>query len=640
MSRIFCISLLLFIFSKASAQINFTVKDTLCVNDSVFVENKSVTGKTYFWHFCSANLSYAPEGQSLGNLGNLNGPAFTALVKDQNDDYYAFTTNHTDGTITRLFIGKNLLNPPVAVNLGNIGGKIPLHTQGIQIKYSNGNWYGFVVGGLAGESKLVRLDFGPSLNNNNPAVVDFGNPGNKLQYPIDLYLLHDNTNWYGFTVNFSGNNVTRFDFGNNLINTPTLTNISNLGLSQPCGIMPVNSEGKWYFFISNFNKHSLTRLEFQSSLSNLSPQVTHFTNLQGLQYPFDLSVIRDCGKHFGFLVNRYGDACRLDFPSGLDNDPAVTSLGKIGGLSSPHGISDVYREGDTIYMMIANENISTLSRLYYPSCTAPTIFTSTQYQPPKFAYRFEGNFNIQLVINKGLPDEQALCKNVIVFPEPHTAIGKDTAFCHGRKITLHAGPEFLSYKWHDGSTDSLFVADTTQLVWVQAKNKRGCLAHDTVRITTYIKTVNLGNDTIIPRGEVFTLDAGSGYTSYKWSTGDNSQTITRSQEGKYVVSVVDIHNCPQSDDKIVRYLTYIPNFFTPNGDGSNDVWVIPFLDNFPNAEVKVFDRYGKLLHTQRGNNNSWDGTFNGKKLPKDSYWYFIDLKDGSEVIKGFVTIKY
>lgn len=639
MLRLPVILFLLLVYRFADSQIDFHVKDTLCVNDSVWVQNLSVKGKTYYWHFCSANLSYAPEGQNLGNIGALNGPAFPALVKDQNDDYYAFITNHTDGTISRLFMGKQLLNTPVAVNLGNFGGKIPPHTEGIQVKYSNGNWYGFVVGGLSGESKLIRLDFGTSLGN-VPTLVDFGNPGNKLEYPMDLYILQDNSNWYGFTANFSGNSITRFDFGNNLSNTPAVLNITGIGLSKPGGIMPVNADGNWYLFITNFGTNSLTRLEFPNSLGNTSPMATQFTNLQGLQYPFDLSLIRDCGKYFGFLINQYGDACRLDFPTGLDNDPAISSLGKIGGLASPHGISDVYREGDTIYLYVANLSGSTLSRLYYPTCTAPTMFTSTQYQPPKFAYRWEGNFNIQLVINKGLPDEQALCKNVTVFPEPHTAIGKDTAFCYGQKLTLHAGSDFISYKWHDGSGDSTYVADTTSLVWIEAKNIRGCLAHDTVNITTYPATLNLGNDTILQRGEIFTIDAGNGYLSYDWSTGDKSQTITKDREGKYVVSVVDIHNCPQNDDKTIRYQTYIPNFFTPNGDGINDTWVIPFLDNYPEADVKIYDRYGKLLHAQLGNNNSWDGTFNGKKLPKDSYWYFIDLKDGSDILKGFVTIKW
>jgi gliding motility-associated-like protein len=537
-----------------------------------------------------------------------------------------------------MFIGKNLLNTPLGVNLGNFGGKIPLHTEGIQIKFSNGNWYGFIVGGLAGESKLVRLDFGNSLAN-PPAAVDLGNIGN-LAYPIDLYLFEEAGQWIGFTVNYNSNSITRFNFINGLHNPPTGTNMGNIGnLSQPCGIMPVNSQGAWHFFVTNFNTHSLTRLDFGTSLNN-PPSGTNFNSLLGLNYPFDLSLIRDCGKYYGFLVNRYGSAVRLDFPSGVENDPVVTTFGTIGSLSSPHGISDVYREGDTIYMYIANSANSTISRLYYPTCNAPTLFTSTLRQPPKFAYRWEGNFNIQLVLDKGLATEEALCKNVIVFPEPHTALGSDTSFCEGQSITLHPGSSFKSYKWNNGSADSTYIADTTGIVWVEVKDGYGCIAQDTIDISLYPKTLSLGNDTILPRGEQFTIDAGAGYQTYQWSTGENNQSVTHTREGKFIVSIVDIHNCPQTDDKIVRYQTYIPNFFTPNGDGFNDLWEVEFLDNFPNADVKIYDRFGKLMHNQKGNSGKWDGTYNGKKLPKDSYWYFIDLKDGSDILKGFVTIKW
>jgi gliding motility-associated-like protein len=618
--------------------VNFTVKDTLCVNDSVIVSNLSDAANSYHWNFCSANLSYAPEGQNIGNLGNLNGPAFTALLKDMNDNYYAFTTNHTDGTLTRMFIGNNLLNTPIATNLGNFGGIIPKHTEGIQIKYSNGNWLGFIVGGLAGESKLVRLNFGNSLSN-TPTATDLGNIGN-LSYPIDLYIFEENGSWIGFTANYNSNTITRFDFKSGLNAPPTAVNLGNIGnLSQPCGIMPVKSDRNWYFFISNFNTHSLTRLDFGTSLSN-SPSGKNYTDLSGLKYPFDLSIVRDCGKYYGFLISRYGGSVRLDFPSGLENDPQPTNLGNVGGLSSPHGISDVYREGDTIYMYIANSANSTISRLYYPTCNAPTLFTWEQRNPPQFAYRWEGNFNIQLILNKGLPNEKALCKNVIVLPAPKTSLGRDTSFCEGQSIRLNAGGQFKKYEWFNGSSDSIFVADTTSSVWVEVTDIKGCKTRDTVNIETFPKTLSLGNDTILTRGESFTVDAGPNYLKYNWSTGEISQTITKNREGKYTVNVVDEHNCPQQDDIIIKYKTFIPNFITPNNDGFNDRWEIPLLANFPEAVIRIFDRFGKLIVELKGSDPSWDGTYNGKLLPKDSYWYFIDLKDGSEIIKGYFTLTW
>lgn len=631
------ITLLLLTSVLANAQVDFTAKDTVCVNDSVLVINNSENASSYYWNFCSANLSYAPEGENIGNLGNLNGPAFTALVKDQNEDYYAFTTNHTNGTLTRMFIGKNLLNIPVATNLGNFSGIIPSHTQGIQVKYSNGVWFGFIVGGLSGESKLVRLEFGNSLSN-VPTATDLGNIGN-LAYPIDLYLFENQNTWVGFTVNYNSNTITRFDFHNGLNNPPSGVNLGNIGnLSQPCGIMPVNSDSNWYFFISNFNTHSVTRLDFGSNLTQ-SPTGQNFNNLAGLTYPFDLSIVRDCGKHFGFLVNRYGGAVRLDFTFGIEHDPEVTNLGAIGGLSGPHGISDVYREGDTIYMYIANSANSTVSRLYYPTCNASSLFTSMQRNPPQFVYRWEGNFNIQLVLNKGMTNEKAFCKNIVVLSAPKTNLGTDTAFCEGQNLILYPG-HFMQYEWSDGSSDSVFRADTTETIWVKVTDDKKCQTRDTVNIVTYPKTLSLGNDTSLTRGELFTLDAGANYNTYRWSTGENSQKITKDKEGIYSVSVVDQHNCTQIDDIRIKYKTYIPNFLTPNNDGFNDKWELPFLANYPEAVIKIYDRFGKLIADYEGSDPPWDGTYNGELVPKNSYWYFIDLKDGSEIIKGYFTLTW
>lgn len=63
-----------------------------------------------------------------------------------------------------------------------------------------------------------------------------------------------------------------------------------------------------------------------------------------------------------------------------------------------------------------------------------------------------------------------------------------------------------------------------------------------------------------------------------------------------------------------------PKFFTPNGDGFNDTWTIPDLKDQPQAEIHVFDRYGKLLKVFPPT-QGWDGFFHGKEMPSDDYWF-------------------
>jgi gliding motility-associated-like protein len=81
----------------------------------------------------------------------------------------------------------------------------------------------------------------------------------------------------------------------------------------------------------------------------------------------------------------------------------------------------------------------------------------------------------------------------------------------------------------------------------------------------------------------------------------------------------------------------IVNTFTPNGDGVNDYWVIKGLDTYPDATVKIFNRYGSSVFESVGYAKPFDGNRNGKPLPAGVYYYIINLKRG-DVLSGNVTI--
>lgn len=84
----------------------------------------------------------------------------------------------------------------------------------------------------------------------------------------------------------------------------------------------------------------------------------------------------------------------------------------------------------------------------------------------------------------------------------------------------------------------------------------------------------------------------------------------------------------------------IPEFFTPNADGINDYWQIEGLRQTEN-EVKtifIFDRYGKLIFESSPQLIGWDGTYKGKPVPAQDYWYKIELNSGKS-ITGHLTLK-
>ncbi|MEL0454868.1 T9SS type B sorting domain-containing protein [Flavobacteriaceae bacterium SZ-1-7] len=95
--------------------------------------------------------------------------------------------------------------------------------------------------------------------------------------------------------------------------------------------------------------------------------------------------------------------------------------------------------------------------------------------------------------------------------------------------------------------------------------------------------------------------------------------------GIYTAYVRDKKGCGEDSKKVV-VIDY-PKYFTPNGDGINDFWQIRGVSEFPNAQIRIYDRYGKLLKQIFAKNEGWDGTFNGKKMSAADYWFTVTLDD-------------
>lgn len=82
-----------------------------------------------------------------------------------------------------------------------------------------------------------------------------------------------------------------------------------------------------------------------------------------------------------------------------------------------------------------------------------------------------------------------------------------------------------------------------------------------------------------------------------------------------------------------------PTFFTPNNDTYNDVWEVTGMENYPQAVVTIFDRYGKLIVQLSRFKMSWDGTLNQVPLPASDYWYALKVDDSMPVLRGHFTLK-
>ncbi len=85
---------------------------------------------------------------------------------------------------------------------------------------------------------------------------------------------------------------------------------------------------------------------------------------------------------------------------------------------------------------------------------------------------------------------------------------------------------------------------------------------------------------------------------------------------------------------------FIHNAFSPNGDGVFDFFIIEGIRSYPESELSIFNRWGEIVYRAKGYQNDWDG-FTGFKeeLPEATYFYHLDLKDGTKPYTGYLILK-
>lgn len=432
---------LIFFFVQTShAQISFTAPDTVCISTAVNITNVTPGASSYFWNFCAANVSVTPIGTNLGNPGFLQTPVYFDYAYE-NGNYYGFSTNNVPGKLLRHDFGNSLLNTPTVTDLGTVGGVIPNHTEGLQVVKNNGQWYVIIVGGDAtgtANEAIVKITLGPNIANNTPSGTYWGNIGN-MAYPHDLYLFQDNGNWYGLTVNTTNNTITRFDFTSDFNNVPTAVNLGNIGsLNGPTGIYAIKENGNWYAFVTNAfapGGGTITRLDFGNSLLN-TPTGTNLGNIGGLMSGvWDIHIVNSCNEKTGFVINSTnGHLIRLNFNGSILNTPTAVSYGNLGNMNFPHCLSKFFRVGADLYSFVANVNNNTFTRLRFTGCNNASTPTSTLQTPPPIVYDTPGTYNINLTTDDGLNTQASVCKQIVVVPEVTLNPIQGATICPGNPV--------------------------------------------------------------------------------------------------------------------------------------------------------------------------------------------------------------
>ena len=223
--------------------------------------------------------------------------------------------------------------------------------------------------------------------------------------------------------------------------------------------------------------------------------------------------------------------------------------------------------------------------------------------------------------------------------DPHIDLGPDSTYCFSVNLMLNAGSGFSTFVWENNSGGQLHPVTVPGVYYVTGTNSFHCIAHDTIRIKTSSPSVSLGNDTLICLHTTLLLQPGN-YAHSQWQDGSTASTYRAGQAGTYSITITDTAGCQAGASMHLSTMDceaiYVPDAFTPNHDGSNDLFHILNPEDLRLNYLRVYNRWGELMFETTDVNAGWDGTFKGANCEVGVYVYVIS---GTSVFNNPVMLQ-
>ena len=299
--------------------------------------------------------------------------------------------------------------------------------------------------------------------------------------------------------------------------------------------------------------------------------------------------------------------------------------------------------------------------------TGGTPATSTQQNPTNTCYSSAGTYTVSLIVTDANGNDDTTITAYIIVTNcttPTAAFSiSDDEICVGNCINftdMSTGATSWEWTFNGGTpstsnqqnpTNICFNTDGIFTIELIASNTFGS---DTITQTVTVHPnpiINAGSDVVIDLGDNTNLNATGSNGNYNWvpptwlscptcpsTTSTPDETIT------YTVIVVDSNGCSASDQVTVfvefENVIWVPNIFSPNGDGNNDVLYVRGK-GIAQLNFFVYDRWGEKVFETTNLDQGWNGKFRGKEMNKAVFVYYLEATfiDGSKVTKkGDVTL--
>ena len=292
----------------------------------------------------------------------------------------------------------------------------------------------------------------------------------------------------------------------------------------------------------------------------------------------------------------------------------------------------LYCEGDTPTDLTATQDIG--GQISWENTSNTVLATGTTYTPTLI--NGETTYWVYEELNGCKSDSTEVM--ITVDPAPMVGITPQIAICYGDSVQVTATNNGYDITWETGQTgETVYLGpDMTSWITVTATNPLCGFAEDSIYvIVNPLPDVVAGNDTLIGIGGEVTLWATSpGTVTYSWLPEVDECVETNcsviydvpDQATVYVVFATDQNSCTSTDSVLVDINGYmdvfVPNIFSPNGDGHNDYLEVlgPRLFNY---QIEIYDRWGKRVFRSDEQKDFWDGTLNGSPLAPQTFVYML-----------------
>lgn len=386
----------------------------------------------------------------------------------------------------------------------------------------------------------------------------------------------------------------------------------------------------------------------------------------GLPY-YDKSFSGFFAKYFCFGDSTYFELVNTNVDSVLWNfgDP-LTGINNYSKLLNPlHVYSDTGYFYPTLVVYKSGQKDTMLQKIYIQAigyknigndttlCEGDTLVLNASYPGAKFLWHDSTLNPVYPVSQPGVYYAEttfgrcSITDSIIITYSryPKLNIGEDTTLCFGDLFTLNAGNSNCSHLWSNGKTDSTITVNQSNTYWVKV-NDNGCEASDTINIEVQLSPdIDLGNDTTLCLGEVLWKHFNDSNLTYLWQDSFINDSFLIDGP-KTVWVTTKIKHCIYADTLAVNFrdcttILEMPNVFTPNGDGYNDLLLPIEYANILYATIYIYNRWGALLYESTNLNEGWDGSYNNSLCSDGVYFWVIDYvatDNTTKSITGSLTL--